>query len=139
MGINMTENSICEQIRVRLYDHQNNLMTAHARIIPARQDVEHFERQVSDLKSQTRTADAAATSGQAARHATDPGGLAVTPKARAFKSCLSQLARRFSPGLRGALHKRRLDILLGRTGTHLRDAKDQLEEAKKSKGNRKPQ
>lgn len=74
----MTENSNCDQIRYRLIDHQNDLMTAHTRIIPARQEVQHFKRQVSDLESQIRNAELQAIAGRVAPRALGPGGFAVS-------------------------------------------------------------
>ena len=74
----MTGNSNCDQIRRQLNDQQNDLMAAHTRIIPARQDVQRFERQVSDLERQIRNAELQAVAGRVAPRALGPGGFAVS-------------------------------------------------------------
>lgn len=109
----MTGNSNCDQIRRRLNNKPNDLMAAHTRIIPARQEVQHFERQVSDLKSQIRNAELQAVAGRVAPRALGPGGVAV--------STLSLFETDIRIG--------RLNGELSRAEANFRDANGQLESA----------
>ena len=91
-------------------------MEAHTRIIPARQDVQRFERQVSDLESRIRNAEIQAVAGRVAPRALGPGGFAV--------SALNTIETDIRIG--------RLNDELGRAEANLRQAENQLEEAEKS-------
>ncbi len=88
-------------------------MAAHTRIIPARQDVQRFERQVSDLERQIRNAELQAVAGRVAPRALGPGGFAV--------SALNSIESDIRIG--------RLNDELNRTESNLRQANDQLESA----------
>ena len=112
-GYKLTGNSNCDQIRRRLNNQQNDLIAAHTRIIPARQEVQHFERQVSDLKSQIRNAELQAVAGRVAPRALGPGGVAV--------STLNLFETDIRIG--------RLNGELSRAEANFRDANGQLESA----------
>jgi peptidoglycan hydrolase CwlO-like protein len=68
----------CESIRYRIIDFTNDLMTAQSRIFSAREKVQKFEQQVSDLESKILIAELQAVASRGAVRALGLGGAAVT-------------------------------------------------------------